>query len=117
MGVYIDCRHVGRLLEDVGLFRLPGLGNSFVAVRCLEKSGSSRQTSRHFLTLLLVAAATLNLSELFFFNSHLIIPRIYLRTLLLFYPTKQLHVAVQYLPIGADRQGCSRTQIACLSSE
>lgn len=41
MGMYIDCRHVGRLLEDVGLFRLPGLGNSSVAVRCFEKSGSS----------------------------------------------------------------------------
>lgn len=69
MGMYIDCRHVGRLLEDVGLFRLPGLGNSFVAVR--------RQTSRHFLTLLPVAAAIPNLSELFFLDSQLIIPRIY----------------------------------------
>lgn len=77
MGMYIDCRHVGRLLEDVGLFRLPGLGNSSVAVRCFEKSGSSRQTSRHFLTLLLVAAAIPNLSELFFLDSQLIIPRIY----------------------------------------
>jgi len=76
MGMYIDCRHVGRLLEDVGLFRLPGLGNSSVAVRCFEKSDSKTGFSSLFDTAP-VAAANPNLSKLFFLNSQLIIPRIY----------------------------------------